>query len=90
MLHNTLRKSAIRPLEMVHIDVMEPICPMFYHGKEYIPTFADDFAHFKVACLIKSNDQVTNYFQMQTAMALSHFNFPLNLLCSDNGGESLK
>ena len=64
LLHNTSRNTANRPLEIVQIDVMEPICPMFYVGKEYILTFVNDFAHFTVACLIESKDQVIHYFQM--------------------------
>ena len=72
--HNQNRARAMRPLQLVHSDVMRPISPTSYDKKRWIVTFIDDFTHFTTAYLMENKSEVFDHFKIYEAMATAHFN----------------
>jgi len=87
--HNSERPRAVRPLELIHSDIMGPVQPVGYDGSKYVITFIDDFTHFTICYCIKSKSQAFSCFKEYEAMASAHFNVPISRLRIDNGREYL-
>ena len=52
------RQRAIRRLELIHADMMGPLRPVSYPGKnKYIITFTDNFSRYTEIYLIKGKDE---------------------------------
>lgn len=87
--HNQERRSAKRPLELVHSDLCGPVNPQSYDGKRYVVTFIDDFTHFAVVYNLSKKSETFQAFKMFEAMATAHFGKKISRFRCDNGREYL-
>lgn len=79
--------KAKQPLQIIHTDICGPVTPCTHDNKRYILTFIDDFTHFSIICLLKSRDEMLNYFKSYVAFVSNLFQAKiLNVRC-DNAKE---
>ena len=85
--HDQHHTRAIRPLQLVHSDLMGPIKPTSYDGKKYIITFIDDYTHFTAGYIMENKSDVFEYFKIYEAMSTAHFNCKISRFHCDDGRE---
>ena len=85
--HDQHHTRAIRPLQLVHSDLMGPIKPTSYDGKKYIITFIDDYTHFTAGYIMENKSDVFEYFKIYEAMSTAHFNCKISRFHCDDGIE---
>lgn len=84
---NTVRKSAKRPLEIIHSDICGPIEPITWDGKSYILTVLDDYTHYSKVYLLKTKDEASEYLKEFIMEAEAYKNVKTHKTWCDNGGE---
>lgn len=58
------RSRAVKPLQIVHSDVMELLKPISYPTRnKYIVVFINDFSRFAMAYVMESKDETGFYFE---------------------------
>ena len=84
-----LDKWAIKPLALVHTDVVGPMsiepCSQFC----YILTFIDNFSGYALVAFICTKDTVPQHFCSMVSWAETFTGHLLTSICSDQGGEFL-
>jgi hypothetical protein len=84
----SLLKSKTKNLfELVYSDVWGPTLITFYNGFKYLILFIDDFSKVTWLYLLKSNDEVFNYFVEFLNRIVTQYNEKLKIFRSDNGTE---
>ena len=73
--------------DLVHSDVWGPAPINSYNGFRYFVIFIDDFSKAIWLYLLKSKDEVFNYFQEFLCLIETQFDAKLKIFRSDNGTE---
>jgi hypothetical protein len=76
-----------RILEVVSSDVCGPIETATYDGMRYFVTFLDHYSHFSHVYLLKTKDEMLNYFKDFEASVSARFGCKIDRFRCDNGGE---
>ena len=75
------------PLELVHSDVCGRMQNKSAGGAEYFLTLTDDHTRYSWVYMLKTKDQVFEYFQEWKALVEKQSKYKLKTLRTDNGGE---
>lgn len=78
-----------RPFELIHSNVWGPAKVPSLTGAHYILTLTDDFSRFTWLFFLRHKADVLTKFQAFHAKALSQFQPPIGILCTNRGGEYL-
>jgi len=84
---NSERDRAVKPLHIIHTDIVGPIEPLTYDNKKYVLTFVDDYTHFCKVYLLKNKSEAFQYLKEYVSEAEAFFNIKAAKLRLDNGGE---
>lgn len=85
--HNSHRRRTIRPLQLIHSDVMGPIAPASGEGEKYIITFIDDYTHFTACYVMKHESEAFKYRKIYETMATAYFERRISRFRCDNERE---
>jgi hypothetical protein len=75
------------PFELVHSDVWGPAPICSYNGFKYFVIFIDDFSKATWMYLLKSKEEVFNYFVEFSNYVENQFNTKIKIFRSDNDTE---
>jgi transposase InsO family protein len=78
---------AMRPLELVHSDVVGPMPTMSHAGHRFIVTIVDDYSRKTWAVPVRTKADTPRVLQEFKALAEAQTGHKLLALRSDNGGE---
>jgi transposase InsO family protein len=85
--HKAAEARNLAPLELVHSDLCKMNGILTKGGKRYFLTFIDDFTKFCYVYLLKTKDEVFNYFKTYKAEVENQLERKIKWLRSDRGGE---
>lgn len=83
----TERTKAIRPLEIIHVDVCGPLEVLTWDKKKYFLTVLDDFTHFTQVYLLQTKSDVEEILKNCIKQSESKWNLKTHKIRCDNGGE---
>ncbi|RLU16796.1 hypothetical protein DMN91_010864 [Ooceraea biroi] len=81
------RTRATRALEIIHIDVCEPLDPDTWDGNQYFITFLDNYTHHTSVYLMKGKYEVFDIVKQHIEEVESKWNMKVSKLRCDNGTE---
>jgi transposase InsO family protein len=85
--HKAVEARNLAPLELVHSDLCEMNGNLTKGGKRYFMTFIDDYTRFCYVYLLKTKDEMLNYFKAYKAEVENQLDRKIKRLRSDRGGE---
>src|SRR5438105_15328609 len=85
--HKATEARNLTPLELVHSDLCEMNGVLTKGGKRYFMTLIDDSTRYCYVYLLKSKDEVLNFFKIYKAEAENQLDRKIKRLMSDHGGE---
>ena len=78
---------ASKPLELVHVDICEPISPSTLGGSRYFLLIVDDFCRLMWISMLKSKSDALTEFKHFKVLAEAEQDTHIKCLRSDKGGE---
>ena len=75
------------PLELIHYDLCEMNSVLTKGGKRYFMTLIDDATRFFYVYLLKTKDEMLDYFKLYKAEVENQLERKIKRLRSDHGGE---
>lgn len=85
--HNTTRRRADRPMQVIHTDVCGPVNPATHDGKKYFVTCLDDFTHYTQVALMTSKSEASTHLRRFICEGETFHNLKTHKIRCDNGGE---
>jgi hypothetical protein len=85
--HKTAEARDLAPLELIHSDLCEMNGELTKGGKKYFMTLIDDYNRYCYVYLLKSKDEVLNFFKIYKAEAENQLDRKIKQLRTDCGGE---
>jgi transposase InsO family protein len=85
--HKAAEPRNLAPLELVHSNLCEMNDVLTKGGKRYFMTFIDDCTRFCYVYLVKTKDEVLNYFKAYKAKGKNQLERKIKRLRSGRGGE---
>jgi len=86
---NATSFKAVKPLQLVYVDLCGPITPATPTGNKYFMLFVDDFSRRMHVYMLKSKDQACDVFVKYKAETENQTSYKIKTLRSDRGGEFL-
>src|SRR5882762_2597585 len=80
---------AAKPLDLIHIDVHEPVHVQSHSGHKYYALFVDDCTKFKVGIPMKKKSKTFSAFLKFEAYAENQFKDTIKAIQDDKGGECM-
>src|SRR5438105_5049714 len=85
--HTTAEVRNLAPLELIHSDLCEMNGVLTKGEKRYFITLIDDSTRYCYVYLLKSKDEVSNFFKIYKAETENQLDRKIKRLRSDRGGE---
>ena len=82
---NSVRAKA--PLEILHLDLCEPMQTPSIGGSHYVLTFIDDYTRKTWVFLLKQNSEVFERFHQYKGLVEKQSGHYMKVLSTDRGGE---
>jgi transposase InsO family protein len=79
--------STIRPLEIVHIDLVGPTTTKGLKGERYFMLLVDDYTRMTTVFFLKNKSEAFENFKIYKEMVENEMDSRIKCLRSDNGGE---
>jgi hypothetical protein len=80
---------AAKPLDLIHIDVHEPVHVQSHSGHKYYALFVDDCTKFKVGIPMKKKSKTFSAFLKFEAYAENQFKDTIKAIQDNKGGECM-
>lgn len=80
---------AVKPLELLHIDLCGPITPATAGGNKYFMLIVDDFSRWTTVFMLKSKDEASAVFAKFKSEIENKHEKKIKKVRSDRGGEFL-
>ena len=76
-----------RPLELLHMDIFEPVAYISLGGNKYGFVIVDDYSHFTCVFFLRDKSEVHGIFKKFVKRAQNEFDVKIKRVRSDNGTE---
>lgn len=87
MPYNLSSSKALRPYELLHLDIWGHISVLSIHGHKYFLTTIDDYSRFTFIILLKTKGQAREQVQNLTKMLEMQNDAKIKIIRTDNGPE---
>jgi len=81
---------ALKPFDLVHMDLWGPFSQSSVHGHKYFLTIVDDFSRYTWIILFKTKGDVRTHVQTFVSLIENQFHLSIKCIRSDNGPEFLQ
>ena len=79
--------STTKPLEMLHIDLCEPMHVISRRGKRYILVIVDDYSRFTWTMFLATKEETYEVFEIFVRLVQKKLNTEVIDIRSDHGSE---
>jgi transposase InsO family protein len=79
--------STIRPLEIVHTDLVGPTRTKGLKGEQYFMLLVDDYKRMTSVCFLRKNSKAFENFKMYKDMVENEIHSKIKCFRLDNGGD---